>query len=317
MRRCISIMEGALALRASSTNLRLTQPLPRFCRYLSLRISSHDPSIYFNIKEIPPYKMSNKAPIPDAWDDDWESQADKADAEPEPTKVEDVKISKKQRLAMHAETNKKLWESAYAPQFHLLVCLTDIPERESPEAPFFLAARDTVPLKQEFKPALKVLSRKPAAEIDPLTGLAKLVLEDDEEVKKDVPSPEELRLRAQKEREEKMRKYNERRAELLPDLGNKPTGTVTPPNEDGRQNRGKGRGGARQQEGRRPENQSGSKELFDPNYTPKPGVMIQKRNGDSSRSGRSTPKEEEDIIRKPRGPPTDGSAGFGFGRQTS
>jgi len=125
--------------------------------------------------------------------------------------------------------------------------------RETPDTPYFLVARDNVPLKQEFKPALKVLSRKPAPELDP--------------------------------------------------------GSVTPPNEDGRQNRGKGRGGNRQ-DNRRPDSQSAAKELFDPNYTPKPGVTIQKRNGDSSRSGRSTPREEEQIIRKPRGPDASGGGGF-------
>jgi hypothetical protein len=58
--------------------------------------------------------MSKKAAIPDAWDDDWESQADKVDAEAEKAKAEEqVKVSKAERLAKHAETNKKIWESAY------------------------------------------------------------------------------------------------------------------------------------------------------------------------------------------------------------
>jgi hypothetical protein len=57
--------------------------------------------------------MSKKAAVPDAWDDDWESQADKADQAAEATKVEEhFKISKAERLAKHAETNKKIWESA-------------------------------------------------------------------------------------------------------------------------------------------------------------------------------------------------------------
>jgi len=57
--------------------------------------------------------MNKKGPIPDAWDDDWESQADKADKEAEAAKVEEqVKVTKAQRLAMHTETNKKLWQSA-------------------------------------------------------------------------------------------------------------------------------------------------------------------------------------------------------------
>lgn len=182
--------------------------------------------------------------------------------------------------------------------------------RETPHTPFFLAAREPVPFKQDFKPALKVLSRKPAPEIDPITGMAKMTIEDDEDgQKKNQPSPEELRIRAQRELEERKRKYAERRAELMAESGKTTPGSVTPPNEEGRQIRGKGRGGSRQ-DNRRPESQSGSKELFDPNYTPKPGVTVQKRNGDSSWSGRSTPREEEQLIRKPRGP--DPSGGFGF-----
>lgn len=58
--------------------------------------------------------MSKKIAVPDAWDDDWESQADKADAAAIAAKTgEEVKVSKAERLAKHAETNKKLWESAY------------------------------------------------------------------------------------------------------------------------------------------------------------------------------------------------------------
>lgn len=61
--------------------------------------------------------MSKKATVPDAWDDDWEAQADSADGVTEiagtATRVEEqVKISKAERLARHADENKKLWESA-------------------------------------------------------------------------------------------------------------------------------------------------------------------------------------------------------------
>ena len=58
-----------------------------------------------------------KKPIPDAWDDDWEAQADAAEAEVENTKIEEVKITKAERLAQHAETNRKIWESAFVPPF--------------------------------------------------------------------------------------------------------------------------------------------------------------------------------------------------------
>ncbi|KAG4441206.1 hypothetical protein IFR05_003324 [Cadophora sp. M221] len=249
--------------------------------------------------------MSMKAAIPDAWDDDdWNTKADQADAAAEAAKAEEqVKLTKAQRQAQHAEANKKIWQSA-----------------EEPEVPFFLAAREAQapPLKQEFKPALKVLSRKPAPSmiqrIDPATGLAKMSIEDDEEeeVKKDQPTQEELRARAEKSRQEKQRKYDEARARIfVTGSGSSTPGTVTPPTEEGKTNRGKGRGrGNGRQDNSRPQSQSGSKELFDPNYTAKPGNL--KRNGESRRSGTSTPRDEDQVIRAPRGPD---SSGRGFGNR--
>ncbi len=49
--------------------------------------------------------------VPDAWDDDWETAADKADVENTPPK-EQAPMSRAERLAKHAESNKKLWEEA-------------------------------------------------------------------------------------------------------------------------------------------------------------------------------------------------------------
>lgn len=70
--------------------------------------------------------MPKKAAVPDAWDDDWEAEADKADKEAEVAKVEEeVKISKADRLARHAETNKKIWESAYVTIFYDLILLSN------------------------------------------------------------------------------------------------------------------------------------------------------------------------------------------------
>lgn len=188
--------------------------------------------------------------------------------------------------------------------------------------PFFLAARDDPPLKSDFKPALKVLSRKPAPKviqkIDPVTGLAQMSIEDDEEEeeKKDQPSPEELRYRAQKEREEKQKRYDEVRARIMgTGSGASSPGTTTPPAEDSRGgSRGRGRGRGKQSfDNQRPLSRSGSNQLFDPSYTPKPGaVSIQKRNGEISRSGTSTPKDEDQIIRTPKGPDGNGRGGFGF-----
>ena len=57
--------------------------------------------------------MGKKTAVPDAWDDDWESQADKTEeAAAAAAAEEQVKISKAERLAKHAESNKQLWESA-------------------------------------------------------------------------------------------------------------------------------------------------------------------------------------------------------------
>lgn len=268
--------------------------------------------------------MSKKAAIPDAWDDDWESQADKADAEVEKAKAEEqVKVSKAERLAKHAETNKKIWESAYVRSLAPCPYKRNIPNticRETPETFHFLAARDNVPLKTEFKPALKVLSRKPAVQkIDPVTGLARITLDDEndeEEENKDKPTPEQLRLEAQRQRDEKQRRYEEARARIMGtnSVSSTPPGAVTPPpgQEDGRGNsRGKGRGRDSRAENRRPDSQRSSRELFDPNYTPNP-VIIQKRNGEPSRSATSTPRTEEQVIRTPKGPDGTGRGGFGF-----
>lgn len=157
---------------------------------------------------------------------------------------------------------------------------------------------------------------------DPVTGMSQITIEDeddeDEDMKKNQPTPEELRLKAQKEREEKQRKYEEVRARLFgtsdTGSGNSSPGTITPPAqiEEGKNTRGKGRCRVgNRQEGRRADSQSGTKELFDPNYTPKPGsITIQKRGMETS-SGRTTPRGEEQIIRTPKGPDVSGRSGFG------
>lgn len=59
------------------------------------------------------YNMGKKTVVPDAWDDDWESQADKTEeATAAAAAEEQIKVSKAERLAKHAESNKQLWESA-------------------------------------------------------------------------------------------------------------------------------------------------------------------------------------------------------------
>jgi hypothetical protein len=53
----------------------------------------------------------NSTLVPDAWEDDWETQADKMANEPEQSATQ-APLSKAERLAQHAEQNRKLWESA-------------------------------------------------------------------------------------------------------------------------------------------------------------------------------------------------------------
>lgn len=65
--------------------------------------------------------MGKQGDVPDAWEDDWETQADKIKpddggaplnpAQP-PTQAPQTKA---ERLAQHVEDNRKLWESACVP----------------------------------------------------------------------------------------------------------------------------------------------------------------------------------------------------------
>lgn len=208
-----------------------------------------------------------------------------------------------------------------------------------------------IPLATTFKPAMKVLSRKPApkmiAKKDPITGIERMTLQDDDDDddnNKNQPTPEEIKLQQQRDREEKQRRYDEARAKIFgepsPSSGQSTPGSVTPPqsNNEGRQNssRGRGRGGRGRGGGRgggfshnqndnRQDNQSprpsshippGTRELFDPSYAPKPGFGTQRRGGGESspQSGRVTPREEDQIIRAPRGPDASGG-GFGFAKR--
>jgi hypothetical protein len=167
-----------------------------------------------------------------------------------------------------------------------------------------------------------VLSRKPTPKtiqkIDPVTGLLSMSFEEEDEemIQTSQLSPEELRLKAQKEREEKQRRYDEVRARIMgtPSAsGSNSPGAVTPPNmiEGAKQNWGRGRGkDSRKQGVSRPGSQSGIKELYDPDSAPKQAANMQKRIGGSSNSGLSTPRHEESIIRLPRGPDGSGRGGF-------
>ncbi|OTA82203.1 hypothetical protein M434DRAFT_17118 [Hypoxylon sp. CO27-5] len=175
------------------------------------------------------------AKVPDAWeDDDWEVQADRAVAEEESGPQPQPQLSRAERLAQHTESNRKIWASAEAP----------------PETFHYLAARSDPPLAIGFKPAVKVLSRKPVVD----NGVPD---EDEQDKKAPQLTPEEILAKQQREREEKQRRYDEARAKIFgtgtgggsgvgssnPSSGTSTPGAVTPPRSaDGRGPRGRGRG---------------------------------------------------------------------------
>ena len=203
---------------------------------------------------------------------------------------------------------------------------SNIPLREAPKEPYFVETRNEVPLRSEFKPAVKVLSRKPtpsiASQKDPSNGLEKLTLDDeDEEDEEDlIKKPltmEERQLKAQKEREEKQKKYEEVRQRLFGDadaasVSVPSSGNMTPPIRSGAdsRNRRRSKGGRDSRPPSSADNQP--RQLYDPNYTIKPeSVYIQKREAHASESDRSTPVEEQ-LIRAPKGPDGTGRGGHGF-----
>ncbi|QIX01392.1 hypothetical protein AMS68_006909 [Peltaster fructicola] len=145
--------------------------------------------------------MSGKNTVPSAWDDDWTNVAD-TKTEPLPA----AKLTKAEKRAQHQQLQKEIWSTA-----------------ESPSRNLWLEAKGAIPLKQDFVPAMTVLSRKPAQQIakrDASNGVAGLSLEDDDDSetearKKRESELEERQRKAKLEREEKVRKYAEARERIM------------------------------------------------------------------------------------------------------
>ncbi|KAL9598217.1 MAG: hypothetical protein Q9219_004637 [cf. Caloplaca sp. 3 TL-2023] len=245
--------------------------------------------------------MGGGSKVPDAWDDDWVEKADSPAPMSQPA-PKATKLSKAERRAKQAEFNRQLWEDA-----------------EAQNQNYFLTTRTEVPLKSEFKPAMKVLSRKPVV-ADTNLGVGQLSLENDEDEDEDgskerTLTAEERQLRAQHEREEKQKKYEEARQRLF-GAGSasteKSSGAVTPPRQ---KFSGESRGMTKSRgvrDGRQLPlaggNAAASRQLYDPNENAK---LDQKRDKTPTASGRSTPNEQL-PIRFPRGPDGSGRGGFGF-----
>ena len=182
---------------------------------------------------------------------------------------------------------------------------------EDPQDNFFLRSRDVVPLKSDFKPAMKVLSRKPASKptpgTDPALGLGQLSVEDDDdddedEANKTTLTAEERKQKAQRERDEKQKKYEEVRQKLFgSDENSAPSGPVASTakrNGDSRNQSRNKRGGDS-----RPSSSASNRnrQLYDPNDTTRSSVLK-----------KETMETPEDIqpIRNPRNPDSSGRGGF-------
>ncbi|KAI9932966.1 hypothetical protein ASPWEDRAFT_219762 [Aspergillus wentii DTO 134E9] len=262
---------------------------------------------------------------PDVWEDDWEKQADTltSDATPPPLeKKVSSKVTKAQRRAQQAEFNRQLWAEA-----------------ESPETFHFLESRSEVPLKQEFKPTVTVLSRKPqlatrqSSSIGSATaGVARLALSseagiddsDDEEDKPPEPTPEERQAIALKNREEKQRKYEEVRERLFGSPSATTSGassprSSTPPKPHEGRGKGKGRGSGRDNREKRDSSAASSKsrQLYDPGHTAKPNpayIQRKERQPTGQRPG-SEPQSPRQPVRSPRAPDPSGRGGFRSGNR--
>ncbi|KAL2798457.1 hypothetical protein BJX66DRAFT_47303 [Aspergillus keveii] len=254
----------------------------------------------------------------DAWGDDWESQADKLDTEPAPPSPEkkvSSKVTKAQRRAQQAEFNRQLWAEAESPQtFH------------------FLEATSNVPLKQDIKPAVTLLSRNPqiatrqsssAAGATRVLSRLDLNAEDDDsdEDKAPEPTPEERQAIAMKNLEEKQRKYEEVRERLFgtpsaPTSGASSPRSATPPRTEGR-GKGRSRGNGRDNNNRERREQSAasgkSKQLYDPSSPSRPNSSYGRKDRQQSgeRSQSDQPQSPRQPIRSPRGPDSSGRGGFG------
>ena len=235
--------------------------------------------------------------MPDAWDDDWIDKADTAPATATagPT-VSSAKLSKAERRAKQAEFNRQIWADA-----------------EDPQDNYFLRTHDVVPLKSEFKPAMKVLSRKPkansATSADPSLGIGQMSIEDDDDseddARKNALTAQERQEKAAKEREEKQKKYEEVRQKLFGDgeaPASRPASSMKKDGNSRNQSRNKT---ARDS---RPSSSASNRtrQLYDPNDIAKFGASSVLK-----KETKATPDEIQ-PIRTPKNPDNSGRGGFGF-----
>ena len=175
---------------------------------------------------------------------------------------------------------------------------------EKTENNFFLKTQGILPLNEEFKPAMKVLSRKPTKPANTDKELGQLSIEDndddDDVSEKNAMTQEERLKKAQKEREEKQKAYEERRRELFGKDEN--LSTPVPRREGNSRNQSRANRGNES----RPSSAASNKtrQLYDPNESAKPDNMRPQRKEAAS--------YECQPVREPRAPDDSGRGGFGF-----
>lgn len=202
---------------------------------------------------------------------------------------------------------------------------------ETPQTFHFLESRSDVPLKQEFKPTVTLLSRNPhpsrqSSSVNATAaGLGRLALngdndDSDDDNKPPEPTPEERQAIALRNREEKQRKYEEVRERLF----GSPSGTTsgassprsgTPPKHE---SRGKGRSRGSGRDNNRDKRDSSaasgkSKQLYDPG-SPKPSYVQRKEKQPTNDRNGNDQQSPRQPIRSPRGPDSSGRGGFRFNR---
>lgn len=244
-------------------------------------------------------------------------------AKVKPDAVAKQPASRAQRKAQHVEANRALWDSA-----------------ENPETFHYVDAKNDVPLKSEFKPAMKVLSRKPKAADQPkiatrprdaqiTNGITNLTLNEEEDIDSEEEerrekdrSMKERQEKARIEREEKQKKYKEVRDRLFGSTEQSKPGTSSPtrPSSSSNGQRGakSGRKGAlfantpqpATSTDQSPSRESGrnSNGLYDPGYSAEPGSVFLQAREQVSRQ----PQVESPHIRAPKRPDGSGRGGFGF-----
>ncbi|KAK5120971.1 hypothetical protein LTR85_005755 [Meristemomyces frigidus] len=240
--------------------------------------------------------MSKKGAVPDAWDDDWVNAADKPEAK---TPEAAPKLTKSERKAQHQELQKQLWDTA-----------------ENPGRNHWLETQGVVPLKQELKPQVTLLSRKPAPKIakksDPAGGIADLSIEDEgddseeEARKKRELDFEERQKKAKLDREEKQRKYAEARERIMGSSGPGSPAVASRESSQGR-------------DARKPRPRVNGSKMSRPtsaDQSPAPANAPGNLLFDPEDMGRRIPKPNTPTLdgptRQPRGPDSSGRGGFGF-----